>query len=65
MDEASKLLNLEIEGYSKESGVGLMEYYHIDHGMILSDECYNDYREEETEEGDWIEVGGVDMVFGF
>lgn len=63
IEKASELLNLEIECYSKEAGMGFMEHYYIDQGKLITEEVYGDYREVETEGGEWIEKGGVEMNF--
>lgn len=65
LPKASEKLGLTIEVYSKEPGIGFMEHYLIENGEILIDDCHNDYREIEDENGDWVETGGVEWIFSF
>lgn len=60
--ELSKELNLKIEIYSEETGVGFMEHYLIEDGKILIDDCVN-YEEEYNEETDeYTSIGGIEWV---
>ena len=63
--EASKELDLDIEIYSEEAGVGFMEHYLIEKGELLVDDCFDDFREIEDEDGEWIKTGGVEWTFSF
>lgn len=59
----SKLLDLEIEIFSEESGVGFMEHYLIDKGKLLINDCI-DYIETYDEETDEYETeGGLEWNF--
>lgn len=44
--EVAKKLNLQVEMYSEEGGMGFSEHYIIDnYGNILEDECYDYFKE--------------------
>ena len=45
LETETKRLNLVIEIYSTESGMGFQEHYLIDRGNKLIDECKDDYEE--------------------
>lgn len=53
MVEATNELDLEVEIFSEESGMGFMEHYIIDKGKVLVDDCV-DWRELYDEEGEPI-----------
>lgn len=62
MPQLSEELNLKIEIYSEETGVGFMEHYLIDNGEILIDDCveYSEDYDEETDE--YTPIGGIEWV---
>ena len=57
MEDITKELNLTVEIFSSEPGVGFMEHYLVENGEISVDECVK-YHEVENEEGDYEGVGG-------
>lgn len=60
---ASKELDLEIEIFSKEPGMGFMEHYVVDKGLTIIEDCI-DYSEEYDEETDeYTESGGIEWNY--
>lgn len=58
--EACEQLNLDMECYSEESGIGFQEHYMFVNGELIADECI-DYSEEYDEDADeWIHEGGFE-----
>ena len=65
LDLLCKKLDIGIECYGQESGIGFQEYYHVNHnGDIIADECEDwtcnwlDENGEELEEAE--EEGGIE-----
>ena len=62
MEDITKELNLTVEIFSSEPGVGFMEHYLVENGEILVNECVK-YYEQENEEGDYEGVGGLEWAY--
>lgn len=58
--EACEQLNLDMECYSEESGIGFQEHYLFVNGELLKEECVDYSEEYDEEEGEWIPTGGFE-----
>ena len=63
LEECSKELELDIEVFSEEPGVGFMEHYLIKNGDVIIDDC-EEYREEYNEEtNEYDTIGGIEWDY--
>jgi hypothetical protein len=61
--EACKQLNLDMECFSEESGIGFQEHYLFVDGELLKDECVDYFEEYDEDADEYVTEGGFEWNF--
>ena len=59
LEELSKRLNLTIEIFSKEPGIGFMEHFVVENGTVMCDDCFDYYECDIDEFEEMMQSGDI------